>query len=401
MSRRKRPNWPYRWTLLALAGLMTLYIGVQTVIGGMTFARRPTEVDWSLALVSSLLDATIACWFVAVGASIGSFLNVVAYRVPRKLGLGGGSKCPHCQTPIDARDNIPVLAWVRLRGRCRNCRLPISAHYPRVELAMAIVFFVVYASEFFSGGGNLPGVQGIPLGAGGLTRISGTSTMMLRLVVYLFALSGLFGAALIAAHGRVVPLSLYGWSLIPLFLVTLFRPDTVIVAWRAAQLDGPIDTRLDSMASLLCGLATGIAVARLVAPAVYRGFDRTFMASDSATAGARQFVGAMAVAGAVVGWQAVLPMGWVTIGSATLIGIALRFARGRPCFFDLTLFVWLGLLVFRAFWKPLSASWLYPSLLPPVIHYIISALLLAGFSSLVRRVVFGMDTQQQSECGTS
>ncbi len=70
----------------------------------------------------------------AVGAIFGSFLNVVAYRLPRGESLARPrSRCPQCQTPIKPYDNVPVLSWLALRGRCRSCRAPISARYPLVE----------------------------------------------------------------------------------------------------------------------------------------------------------------------------------------------------------------------------------------------------------------------------
>jgi leader peptidase (prepilin peptidase) / N-methyltransferase len=81
----------------------------------------------------------------AFGATIGSFLNVVAYRVPRGESLvHPGSRCPGCGSAIKAYDNVPVLGWLWLRGRCRSCRLPISPRYPIIEattaaLAVAVV----------------------------------------------------------------------------------------------------------------------------------------------------------------------------------------------------------------------------------------------------------------------
>jgi leader peptidase (prepilin peptidase)/N-methyltransferase len=81
----------------------------------------------------------------AFGATIGSFLNVVAYRLPRSESLvHPGSHCPGCGTAIKAYDNVPVLGWLWLRGRCRSCRKPISPRYPVIEattgaLAVAVV----------------------------------------------------------------------------------------------------------------------------------------------------------------------------------------------------------------------------------------------------------------------
>jgi leader peptidase (prepilin peptidase)/N-methyltransferase len=78
------------------------------------------------------------------GAVIGSFLNVVAYRLPRSESLAHpGSRCPHCETPIKARDNIPVLGWLALRGRCRQCHEPIAVRYPLVEALSAVLAVAV------------------------------------------------------------------------------------------------------------------------------------------------------------------------------------------------------------------------------------------------------------------
>ncbi|MDQ1376583.1 MAG: leader peptidase (prepilin peptidase) / N-methyltransferase, partial [Acidimicrobiaceae bacterium] len=75
-----------------------------------------------------------------IGLAVGSFLNVVIYRVPRKESVvRPRSACPSCGTPIANRDNIPVLSWLLLRGRCRTCRQPISPRYPLVELGTALL----------------------------------------------------------------------------------------------------------------------------------------------------------------------------------------------------------------------------------------------------------------------
>ena len=81
------------------------------------------------------------------GLLVGSFLNVVAYRVPRgESVVRPRSRCPGCGTEIGARDNVPVLSWLLLRGRCRHCSEPISIRYPAVELLTAVVFVVLTIS---------------------------------------------------------------------------------------------------------------------------------------------------------------------------------------------------------------------------------------------------------------
>jgi leader peptidase (prepilin peptidase)/N-methyltransferase len=85
----------------------------------------------------------------AAGLLIGSFLNVVVHRVPAGMSVvAPPSACPGCGSRIGARDNVPVLSWIALRGRCRSCREPISARYPLVEMATGL-FFVFVVVRFW------------------------------------------------------------------------------------------------------------------------------------------------------------------------------------------------------------------------------------------------------------
>ena len=85
--------------------------------------------------------ATLILGCALLGLIIGSFLNVVVYRVPRGLSIvSPPSACPVCHEPIAGRDNIPVLSFAILRGRCRSCGTAISARYPLIELACAALF---------------------------------------------------------------------------------------------------------------------------------------------------------------------------------------------------------------------------------------------------------------------
>src|SRR5256885_13758649 len=82
----------------------------------------------------------VTIWVFATGAVVGSFLNVVIARVPKRQSIvSPGSRCPRCGNPIAWYDNIPLLSWILLRARCRSCGLPISARYPLVELLAGIL----------------------------------------------------------------------------------------------------------------------------------------------------------------------------------------------------------------------------------------------------------------------
>jgi leader peptidase (prepilin peptidase)/N-methyltransferase len=108
-------------------------------------------------------DALLTTFAAVLGLIFGSFATVVAYRVPRRESVvTGRSKCPSCGRTITAFENIPVLSWLVLRGRCRNCGQRISARYPLIELATGALFAlaawkfgltitaVVYAAFFWA-----------------------------------------------------------------------------------------------------------------------------------------------------------------------------------------------------------------------------------------------------------
>jgi leader peptidase (prepilin peptidase)/N-methyltransferase len=79
-----------------------------------------------------------------LGLAVGSFLNVVIYRLPRGESLSTpGSHCPRCDAPIRARHNVPVLGWLVLRGRCADCGAPISPRYPLIEALTGVLFAAV------------------------------------------------------------------------------------------------------------------------------------------------------------------------------------------------------------------------------------------------------------------
>ena len=86
-----------------------------------------------------------------LGTVVGSFLNVCIYRLPEKKSIiSPGSHCPHCHTPIKWYDNIPLLSFALLKGRCRYCQKPISGQYPLVEFITGLFTFFIYFDYGFS-----------------------------------------------------------------------------------------------------------------------------------------------------------------------------------------------------------------------------------------------------------
>jgi leader peptidase (prepilin peptidase) / N-methyltransferase len=119
------------------------------------------------------------------GLLIGSFLNVVAYRVPlRRSIVSPPSACPTCGTAIRSRDNIPVISWILLRGKCHSCRSPISARYPIVELGTG-VFFAAVAVWFGVSGVSVGSTAGL-VSTSSTTGAAGIVAWVLALVAFLY-----------------------------------------------------------------------------------------------------------------------------------------------------------------------------------------------------------------------
>jgi leader peptidase (prepilin peptidase)/N-methyltransferase len=92
------------------------------------------------------VDPVLASAIFVLGLAFGSFLNVCIYRLPRDLFVvKPRSACPGCEKPISAYDNIPVLSWLILRGRCRNCKTYISVRYLIVEVLTGAIFLACYS----------------------------------------------------------------------------------------------------------------------------------------------------------------------------------------------------------------------------------------------------------------
>jgi prepilin signal peptidase PulO-like enzyme (type II secretory pathway) len=182
------------------------------------------------------------------GAAIGSFLNVVIHRLPNRgwKSLGGRSHCPKCKSSIRWFDNIPIVAWLWLRARCRDCRMPIAIRYPAVELLCAALFLWAWAA---SGGGQYTGEL---------------------IVVWLF-LASLLALSVIDIDLRILPDELTkGWMVLGPVAVLLF-PALARDHWIQEYLNTAIpNVRLRAVVCSLLGMAAGagtIAVIRTLGTA--------------------------------------------------------------------------------------------------------------------------------------
>jgi Bacterial Peptidase A24 N-terminal domain len=151
-ERSRYAAWLVRALGCLLAAGFLLALAIVFIRDGRSFiVRRPSfAVDWigvGMFAIALGLELFMMAWFFGLGGCLGSFLNVVVYRVPLGRTLWGSSYCPHCGHSIRSRDNIPVLGWLGLRGRCRDCRKTIATRYVRIELLMACLFLVLAIAE--------------------------------------------------------------------------------------------------------------------------------------------------------------------------------------------------------------------------------------------------------------
>ena len=158
------------------------------------------------------------------GTIFGSFLNVVIYRLPQRLSIvRPRSRCPHCQTPIQPYDNIPLVSFLILRGRCRTCRAPISWRYPLVETAAGLLLASLWLRF-------APSAAWVPFIAAAVFSLMLIAVFFIdldhQIVPNAITYSGLVVGLLLAIpQGRVVPsvLSALGASVFFLLIAILSR----------------------------------------------------------------------------------------------------------------------------------------------------------------------------------
>jgi prepilin signal peptidase PulO-like enzyme (type II secretory pathway) len=272
------------------------------------------------------LVAFSAMWITALGASVGSFLNVVVWRLPNGMSLiRPKSHCPKCGTPILPRDNLPVIGWLQLRGRCRACREPISARYPLVEATTAMLFLGLAHFELFGGGANLPG--GPPMPEGLTAVLWHVRPQMIGVFVYHATLASLLlSMSLIVWDGLRPPRSLWGVGLAIALLVPVVLPMAHPVKsglpigslpqWHLAVDRVVVPVVSEELLNGAIGSAVGALVGAILSLAVPPG-----------TRSAADRTGTIAVGslvGAFMGWQAVVACGLLTAVLALLNAVVAR-----------------------------------------------------------------------------
>jgi len=173
-----------------------------------------------------VLEVFTATWCFVMGSVIGSFLNVVIYRMPIGLNISKPkSRCPVCETPIQTRDNLPILGWILLRGKCRYCQSSISIRYPIVEAIVGCFFLLLYLALVYSGGHFLP--YRIPNRFWGVYQImEGQTWDLIALdLYYSYLFIVVLAAAYIQFDRQIIPRRLLIWCLLLGITVGLILPE--------------------------------------------------------------------------------------------------------------------------------------------------------------------------------
>ena len=253
-----------------------------------------------------------------LGAAVGSFLNVVIYRYPREESIVfPASRCPNCGAGIRWYDNVPVLAYIWLGGRCRSCRSTISPLYPLIELANALFYLAIFLRT------------GVSIGFVPLAIIVSMTIVLIYIDLEIQILPDVIDLPGIAV-GLIIGL---------LQLGLLYRDLTLSVHL------------LDSLAGAILGGGMLLSVAL-----IYKWFRKV----DGMGLGD---VKMLAMLGAVVGWRAVFPLLFIASFAGAILGVGLAIRDRQNLQFPIPFGVFLGLATFAVmFFGPTLFAW-YRSLL--------------------------------------
>lgn len=281
------------------------------LLAAKEFPQPPLPL-WALELLAKVL---LGGWLFCLGACVGSFLNVVVYRLPRGMNLvHPGSHCPACGHAIRPRDNVPLLSWLLLGAKCRDCGAPISPRYYYVELVVGLAFLLLAVFAAF-----------LPRHEGPIVAEFGRRLLTARVApefwcgygLHVVLLATLIAAALIDSDGFRTPWKLFLPALLAGLVMPMIWPEIrdlsalpglALPTWQSGLLDG--------VAGLFAGLLMG-AVAELgwLAGSRRRGWMRSAP------------LWALAAVGMVVGWQRAMLVAPLSLAIFAALVALLRLAR--------------------------------------------------------------------------
>ena len=328
----------------------------------------------STDLIIHFFEFITLAWIFCVGASLGSFLNVVVYRIPLGLNLSyPPSRCPYCETPILLKDNIPIWGWIKLRGRCRQCDTGINFRYPLIEFLTASLFIYVIYIETISGGRNLP-IREPNHFSGVRWTIWQTQWDLILLYIYhMLMFYILFGSALMNFDQQRIPLRRW---IIPAFFTGLIAP-SFFPYLHPVPMNDPISTLMKNwnfsisenitfstapLFTSLTGAVCGILAGQMI----------SFLQKDIEKECSTDYPIFFLLTGTFLGWQSVLSVALIQIILEFVVRIFLGFLIPVFSRFPGSLLFLVSTILHFTFWKRLSNLNWWPSY-----HYTIGKTALA------------------------
>ena len=364
--RRLRKKLPLLGTLLLLVLVVAVYVIGFAWIPSLMFAKY----NFDDLLGPRLVDVTIAVWLIYFSSSIGSFLNVVAWRMPRGDGIGGRSRCPRCANTLKSRDNVPVLGWISLGGRCRFCSLPISRRYAIVEALVGMTLTVIGISQIY--GLSLP--SQMVHGHGDLLWTPSFSQTLLAILAYhTVAVATLWAMTLIRIDGTRLPAKLVLFAFVAVIVPMLAYPTVMVVPWQASRPAGwiPDGLYVNALMRVVTALVAAALVGRVLAKGLCPSADLKLNPLGGGTRRLVDLIAMLSIPAVVVGWQSMpalviiaailsfvlrplldtIPINDGPKGQIARRGALESFAFALP----------LALMLHLVFWCVLWKTWFWPS----------------------------------------
>lgn len=350
-SPRKTVVKTLAWGILAIPALAYI-VGIpafEILWDGIFVDERKNALkdpDWSFFNEAAFRAAKFLVFavFTYIGACLGSFLNVVAYCVPRGEAIAmRDSKCPLCETKIRRTDNLPIFSYVNLGGKCRNCSTAIPARYLIAELVVALIFGSLFLNELVTGCANVPHTRDIHH-RGILWIILYPKWPVIAMYFYhAFFMCSLLVLSLMERDKQPLKLIFAGLVVLVFFLTAAIYHPLQPVPLFEHWLGGTIS--LSPWIEQLVKLAVG----GIIGAVIGRSIGAVFAASHLSI-----LTFAYAMTGMVLGWQALLH---VTVFFAILALVARAFSKAKNLQGNPTAILLTAALLHHPFWKTIALWW--------------------------------------------
>lgn len=297
-------------------------------LSGNAFAEElPDRLTTGESIQIAGLQLFMNLWILFFGASVGSFLNVIVYRMPREMSLSSPpSRCPGCETKIRRGDNLPVIGWLLLKGRCRACQMRIPIRYPTVEAITGLLFLLVAHLELLSGGATLP-VRVPEAYTGFIWVVWYTKWDLVSLYLYhMLMIINVLTIGLMSRDGVRIPLRLWG----PLIAVGIVCPmiwpglhpqPWSMSLWHRAMERGESPDWWWGMASCLLGGGVGLSLGW--------GGGKLLDRDPKDGIGRQGLKIGLLIVGIYLGWQAGLWVGLLVYASSSVWNLMSRKREGK------------------------------------------------------------------------